>query len=226
MFSAWLTLKGYLVSSCLFDFRTPKGRDSCGKRDCVCGVRNSFPVEAGSDGWRPGEAVARSAIVSVAVAVAALVCLSTSAAHAGHQHLESWYSKALAEQLPGAKTEVRMHNGTRCDVLATHHSIEVEFASKWCESIGQSLNYSAQTGRMGAVALILEHDSDERFLTRLRQVISWHQLPIAVIVLRPFEERSLTIELPPGIAVKPRLPAVDFRSQVQAMDFLETPAKR
>ena len=158
--------------------------------------------------------------------IACLGCASAPVA-AKRLHLESWYTDALAKELD-AQPEARMRNGTRCDVLATHHAIEVEFAAKWCEAIGQALNYASQTGRRGTVALILEKESDERFLTRLRDVVSWHQLPISVIVLRPFGADSLTIELPSGFAP----PAVssphsrgpralpDLRRPVDAMDWI------
>lgn len=116
-----------------------------------------------------------------------------------HGRVEAWYADALADSL-GGQREVRMRNGTRCDVLDTTHSIEVEFAGKWCESIGQALNYSSQTGRLAGVALIVENASDERFLTRLREVVAWHQLQISIVVLRPHGADGLTIELPPGMS--------------------------
>lgn len=39
-------------------------------------------------------------------------------------------------------------DGTRADCLISTHAVEVEFAGKkWIEAIGQSLNYSIQTGK-------------------------------------------------------------------------------
>lgn len=134
------------------------------------------------------------------VSLAVGLLLAASSAQAGHRHLESWYADALAEEL-GARTEVRLRNGTRCDVLATHHAIEVDFAPKWCEAIGQALCYASQTGRTGTVALILEQPGDEKFLTRLREVITWHQLPLVVTVLKPFGEDGLELRFPEGMHV-------------------------
>jgi hypothetical protein len=138
-------------------------------------------------------------------------------------HLEKWYADALAEQLPGSKREARMSAGTRCDVLATHYAIEVEFADKWYEAVGQAFHYSQQTGRMPAIALILEQSRDEKQLSLLRSAISWQQLPIRVIVLRPFGKDSLTIEYPAGIVGRPAAPArqpVDLSRPVDAMDWI------
>lgn len=238
MFSAWLAQTS-AASSAAQNLCAPGRRDSRGKLDSVSGAQTEIPGE-GHGGRRFGGGAARSFFVAV---VALVFVAFTSAANAKHKHLESWYADALAVEL-SAKTEVRMRNGTRCDVLSSTHSVEVEFAEKWCESIGQALNYASQTGRRGAVALILESDSDERFLVRLRTVISWHQLPIAVIVLRPFGDGSLTLEFPAGVPggaahrtqgshgrydtkkeadrISLRL-AIDLSAPVSAMDFLNKP---
>ena len=40
--------------------------------------------------------------------------------------------------------EVVMKDGTRCDILTSTHAIEVDFAKKWAEAIGQSLNYASK----------------------------------------------------------------------------------
>jgi len=143
---------------------------------------------------RPGGTGAIAALVLMVVA-------SAATAFAGRVHLEAWYADALAAEL-GARTEVRMRNGTRCDVLADRHSIEVEFAGKWCEAIGQALCYSSQTGKAGAVAVILESSSDEKFLTRLREVIAWHRLPIAVIVMKPLGKSGLEFEFPAELSTR------------------------
>ena len=37
----------------------------------------------------------------------------------------------------GGKVEVVMKDGTRCDILTATHAIEVDFAKKWAEAIGQ-----------------------------------------------------------------------------------------
>ena len=48
--------------------------------------------------------------------------------------------------------EVVMKDGTRCDILTATHAIEVDFAKKWAEAIGQSLNYAMQTGKRPATS--------------------------------------------------------------------------
>lgn len=124
--------------------------------------------------------------------VAMVLLAGTVSLHA-HQHVESWYADALACE-SGARTEVRMADGTRCDVLTASHAVEVEFAAKWCEAVGQSLNYASQTGKSGAIAIILERESDARFLQRLRALIAFHRLPLALVVMRPIGETGIEFQ--------------------------------
>jgi hypothetical protein len=66
---------------------------------------------------------------------------------------ESDYRSALCGSA-GYRQEVRMPNGTKADCVSDTHAIEIDFAQKWAEAIGQSLNYAAETGKPPAVILI------------------------------------------------------------------------
>ena len=41
-----------------------------------------------------------------------------------------------------------MPDGARCDILTETHAIEVDFADKWAEAFGQSLNYAMQNANL------------------------------------------------------------------------------
>lgn len=69
----------------------------------------------------------------------------------------------------GGRIEVRLDDGTRVDCLTSEYAVEVEFAQKWAESIGQSLYYAERTGKKPGVLLIMGKD-DQRYLTRLETV--------------------------------------------------------
>ena len=73
-----------------------------------------------------------------------------------HQHRESSYQRAWAEQNNGI-CEYKNDDGTRVDCLTDTHAIEFDFANKWAESIGQALYYKYKTGKRAKVILILEH---------------------------------------------------------------------
>jgi len=45
------------------------------------------------------------------------------------------------------KKEAVLEDRTRVDCLTDTHAIEIEFANKWKEAIGQSLHYSLMTGK-------------------------------------------------------------------------------
>ena len=125
------------------------------------------------------------AVILLAIIILPLsVCLSAS---------ERWYADEIADAIAG-RTEVRMRDGSRCDILTSTHAIEVDFARKWAEAIGQSLLYASQTGKPGAIALIVESPADERFVKRLSGVIAWHRLPIGLLIVRPLN-RTTGIEI-------------------------------
>ena len=102
-------------------------------------------------------------------------------------HPERWYAERAAAEYNGI-LELRMPDGTRCDIVTERHAIEVEFAPKWKEAIGQSLHYAAQTDRIAGILLILVEPNEERYLESLREVIAHYSLPIDVRVIRTWSD--------------------------------------
>ena len=92
---------------------------------------------------------------------------------------EKEYQKEFAAKV-GGKIEVRMGDGTRCDVVTETHAIEVDFGHKWAEAVGQSLHYAFQSNKKAGIALILKTKKDYRYLIRLKSVIKHYELPIEV----------------------------------------------
>jgi hypothetical protein len=87
--------------------------------------------------------------------------------------------------------EVVLKDGSRCDCLTDTYAVEFDFGAKWAESIGQSLNYSAQTGKRPGIVLILERPGDERYLERIRTVNRAFGLGITIWTIdRHGQERS------------------------------------
>lgn len=101
---------------------------------------------------------------------------------------ERWYQQRVAEKL-GGKMEARVENG-RVDVLTGSYAIEVEFAAKWKQSIGQALWYSLQTNKPAGIVLVITDDKRDRpHVIRLGSVISKNKLPIK-LMLWPDDFRS------------------------------------
>lgn len=79
----------------------------------------------------------------------------------------------------GAEVEFRLEDGTRVDCLTDEYAIEVDWAHKWAEAIGQSLYYADQTGRKPGILLIVGCH-DWRYVTRLLAAIQAQPRPIRV----------------------------------------------
>ena len=112
---------------------------------------------------------------------------------AKHLHKEKVYQEHFCKQLGGI-TEYRLKDKTRVDCLVEHYAIEVDFAHKWAESIGQSLYYASQTSRKPAVLLIMEDDEhDIKYLRRLEDVSHKHKIDVWTIN-KKFEIKQHSME--------------------------------
>ena len=96
--------------------------------------------------------------------------------NAGRLHTERWYQAQWCDWI----TEHRLIDGTRVDCLTPDHAIEIDFAGKWYEGVGQALHYARLTGRRPGVLLIIEQPDDCRYLARLRNLAGWNQPRLTV----------------------------------------------
>nr|DAU52961.1 MAG TPA: Toxin Ibs, type I toxin-antitoxin system [Caudoviricetes sp.] len=77
------------------------------------------------------------------------------------------------------KTEVILNDKARVDCLTLNYAVEVDFAPKWAESIGQSLYYASVTKKAPGVLLILENPTkDLIYLKRLQTVAKQHNITV------------------------------------------------
>lgn len=98
---------------------------------------------------------------------------------------ERYYQKKFSLEI-GGQTEVIAGDGTRCDILTSEHAIEVDFARKWGEAIGQSLNYGFQFNRLAGILLILEKPSDQKYVIRVKSLIQHYNLPIRLWKIKAY----------------------------------------
>lgn len=108
--------------------------------------------------------------------------LTKSSAHAEHLHPEKWYQEKWCAQ-EGGQIEYVLPDSTRVDCLTKTHAIEFDFGKKWADAIGQSLYYSAMTGKRAGVVLIMEKETDRKYLMRIRTVIDTFSLQIDTWVM-------------------------------------------
>jgi serine kinase of HPr protein (carbohydrate metabolism regulator) len=92
---------------------------------------------------------------------------------------EHYYQAKLCKKLDG-KMEYVLKDKTRVDCLTNKYAIEVDFAKKWAEGVGQSLYYSYMTSKQPAVALIVG-SNDQKHLKRLQKLAKRYNIKIFVI---------------------------------------------
>lgn len=105
----------------------------------------------------------------------------TSSAQASR---ESWYQEVWCDGV-GGKAEVKLPEGPRVDCVTKNHAIEMDFAHKWTEAIGQSLYYATLTGLDAGIVLILRSPGDTPHLTAAQKTIEHYKLPIKLWPLGP-----------------------------------------
>ena len=101
---------------------------------------------------------------------------------------EADYQKAWCPNNPGTTIRDKLTNEVvgYVDCLTETVAYEFDYARKYHEAIGQSLWYAMNTGRKAGIVLILEKESDKKYLKRLQMEIEHYNLPIEKpIVITP-----------------------------------------
>lgn len=99
--------------------------------------------------------------------IAVMVLLVAFDAEGGRSHPEKYYQKIWCAE-HGGKVEYVLPDRSRVDCLTASVALEVDFADKWAEGIGQALMYANTTNRPPGVALIMEQPyRDFKYLKRL-----------------------------------------------------------
>ena len=93
---------------------------------------------------------------------------------------EKYYQTLLCDELSG-EMEFVLKDRTRVDCLTNEYAIEVDFAKKWAEGIGQSLYYAHMTDKKPAVGLIMDSTKDRRYYKRIDVIAKEQGIKIFVI---------------------------------------------
>ena len=117
-----------------------------------------------------------------------VILLLSISLNAKHLHKEKFYQNIFCKKINGV-TEYVLDDKSRVDCLTTTYAIEVDFANKWAESIGQSLFYAIKTEKKPAVLLIMERgQKDIKYLKRFNTVAKKHGIQLFTI------DRNLVIK--------------------------------
>ncbi len=101
------------------------------------------------------------------IAIILLTFAFHTTTHSRNIHPEKLYQRAWCADAGGV-TEYALEDRTRVDCLTDEYAVEVDFAAKWAEAVGQALYYGLATGRKPAVLLIIERPADKKHLERIR----------------------------------------------------------
>lgn len=99
-----------------------------------------------------------------------LLLLTFSAVAQNESDYSNMFQKAL-----GGQREYSVTSGY-VDLLTETHAIEVEFANKWKQSIGQALWYGQQTLKAPGIILILRKPSDYKYFIQLNTALDYGDL--------------------------------------------------
>ena len=121
-------------------------------------------------------------VVTEVLLILVAVLLPGKQTHAAE--VEAWYQDVWCRGMTG-QIEVRINDGRRIDCLTDSHAIEFEFARKWPEAIGQSLEYSMLTGKSAGIVLVLRRGEDLSHWQRLNAVVKHYRLPIRLWKMGP-----------------------------------------
>lgn len=120
-----------------------------------------------------------------------------------HRTTEADYARQVAARI-GGTVEVAAWDRTRVDILTEEEAIEVDFARKWAEAIGQALYYAIVHDREPGIVLLAtrgdEHDA--AFAYRCQTVCARHSIALRIELIDkevPHEHDAPAVSAPgPG----------------------------
>ena len=137
-------------------------------------------------------------------------CFGLLAVSSLYAQTESDYIRMLGEYM-GGELEESIPNG-RIDILTDQYAIEVEFAAKWKNSIGQALWYALNTQHQPAIILILESQEDNRLAIMLESTLDYAGLEHVQVWKYPADFPGLNIERTMEIIRQERLQDAGFKT--------------
>ena len=88
------------------------------------------------------------------------------------------WCKKLAPKYGNAELEYRLPDSTRVDMLNSTEAIEVDWAEKWAEGVGQALYYAELTGKKPAIILLFRKSDDKIFFLRCQVVCTKYNIKL------------------------------------------------
>jgi len=121
-------------------------------------------------------------IIFLLIVVLQLYVLIPTQCYAKHKYLEKEYQNFWAEQNNAIAIEYVLPDRARVDIITKEYAIEVDFASKWAEAVGQSLYYAEMTKLKPGILLILENIKEYKFVFRIRVLTEKYGIKLFLIM--------------------------------------------
>jgi hypothetical protein len=122
-------------------------------------------------------------MISMVLLIALCNCVLCAGTHDREYPTETqWCAQNWQNYLGTADgVEVRLWDATRVDYLSDNEAIEVDWAPKWAEAVGQSLYYAELTGKKPAIILLVKDmDRDRKYVYRCQTLCSKYSIRLYV----------------------------------------------
>lgn len=125
-----------------------------------------------------------------------ILCLAlifVPAAQAKRLHTEAEYQAVWCGKHNGIR-EYKLPDKSRVDCLTDTLAVEIDFANKWAECVGQALYYGKITGKQAACVLIIENtERDTKYLQRLRRTAYKKGVNLRTFTITPLHLYSVNL---------------------------------
>ena len=82
----------------------------------------------------------------------------------------------------GGEIEYRLPDNSRVDILTSTYAIEVDYAYKWAEAVGQALYYAGMTGNKPGIVLVLANRKNyDNYISRILLLANLYKIQIWLI---------------------------------------------
>jgi hypothetical protein len=81
------------------------------------------------------------------------------------------------------QAEYTLEDRTRVDCLTDKYAVEVDYAPKWAEAIGQSLHYGIMTKRIPGIVIIVEDEKECKHVDKIKRLRTIFKLPIKMWIV-------------------------------------------
>jgi len=113
---------------------------------------------------------------------------------AKHDFNERHYQNIWCKEHNGI-SEYVLPDKTRVDCLTKDYAVEFDFASKWAESIGQSLYYAKMTNKKPMAVLIFEQNKDEVYYKRAETLANDYNITLDKIESKNYDNYEKTTNI-------------------------------